>query len=109
MGSEAVIFALLAVIAVMANEWHRSIRQRKDLKQSYENAQNIISHTRTELEAVDKRNAALESEIQRLRKIPLTESTQKADTSVIKARSAADVRRITEERFGNQPEVGMEN
>jgi hypothetical protein len=109
MGSEAVIFALLAVIAVMANEWHRAVRERRDLKQKLDNSSNYVNSMNKRERELMKNAEDLEREIQRLRKIPLTESTQKADTSVIKARSAADVRRITEERFGKQPEVGMEN
>ncbi len=55
------------------------------------------------------RNALLEAEIQRLRKIPLTQPQEKRDDSTIKAKSSADVRRLTEAAFGLQPEIGASN
>jgi len=54
-------------------------------------------------------NARLEAEIQRLRKIPLTQPQEKRDDSTIKAKSSADVRRLTEAAFGLQPEIGEQN
>ena len=59
--------------------------------------------------AANDRNTQLEAEIQRLRKIPLTQPQEKRDDSTIKAKSSADVRRLTEAAFGLQPEIGASN
>jgi hypothetical protein len=64
---------------------------------------------RESLEVEQTRNTQLEAEIQRLRKIPLTQSPEKVDNSTIKAKSSADVRRLTEAAFGLQPEIGVSN
>lgn len=48
--------------------------------------------------------AELETEIIRLRRIPLTQEPERADNTLIKARSAAQVRQITEANFGRMPE-----
>ena len=59
--------------------------------------------------AANDRNTQLEAEIQRLRKIPLTQPQEKRDDLTIKAKSSADVRRLTEAAFGLQPEIGASN
>lgn len=46
------------------------------------------------------REASLEAEILRLRKIPLAQDAKQVDNSVIKAKSAAQVRQITESVWG---------
>ncbi len=102
MGSAAVIFVLLVVIAGMAIGWRSDHRATKILVESHRLA---IGALTGEL----KRNAQLEAEIQRLRKIPLTQEPEKVDNSVIKARSAAQVRQLTETAFGLQPEIGEQN
>ena len=99
MGSAAVIFVLLVVIAIMAICVQDDKRKIKALKEARDFALGTLS-TET------SHNARLEAEIQRLRKIPLTQPQEKRDDSTIKAKSSADVRRLTEAAFGLQPEIG---
>jgi hypothetical protein len=102
MGSAAVIFVLLVVIAIMAICVQDDKRKIKALKEARDFALGTLS-TET------SHNARLEAEIQRLRKIPLTQPQEKRDDSTIKAKSSADVRRLTEAAFGLQPEIGEQN
>jgi hypothetical protein len=102
MGSAAVIFVLLVVIAIMAICVQDDKRKIKALKEARDFALGTLS-TET------SHNARLEAEIQRLRKIPLTQPPEKVDNSTIKAKSSADVRWLTEEAFGLQPEIGAHN
>ena len=102
MGSAAVIFVLLVVIAIMAICVQDDKRKIKALKEARDFALGTLS-TET------SHNARLEAEIQRLRKIPLTQPQEKRDDSTIKAKSSADVRRLTEAAFGLQPEIGAQN
>ena len=97
-----VIFVLLVVIAGMAICVQDDKRKIKALKEARDFALGILS-TET------SHNARLEAEIQRLRKIPLTQPPEKVDNSTIKAKSSADVRRLTEAAFGLQPEIGAQN
>ena len=103
MGSAAVIFVLLVVIAGMAIGW----KADRDKLQSFKSQ--ALSLTNSTLALANFRNAQLEAEIQRLRKIPLTQPQEKRDDSTIKAKSSADVRRLTEAAFGLQPEIGASN
>jgi hypothetical protein len=98
----AVIFVLLVVIAGMAICVQDDKRKIKALKEARDFALGTLS-TET------SHNARLEAEIQRLRKIPLTQPQEKRDDSTIKAKSSADVRRLTEAAFGLQPEIGAQN
>jgi hypothetical protein len=101
MGSAAIItiVVLLIAIFILVIEWKYELRKNKTLwnafKKQLERAQKDKSD-----------NLKLEVEIQRLRKIPLTQPKEKVDNSVIKAKSAADVRRITESAWGSKPEIG---
>jgi hypothetical protein len=97
-----VIFVLLVVIAGMAICVQDDKRKIKALKEARDFALGTLS-TET------SHNARLEAEIQRLRKIPLTQPPEKVDNSTIKAKSSADVRRLTEAAFGLQPEIGAQN
>ena len=97
-----VIFVLLVVIAGMAICVQDDKRKIKALKEARDFALGTLS-TET------SHNARLEAEIQRLRKIPLTQPPEKVDNSTIKAKSSADVRRLTEAAFGLQPEIGEQN
>ena len=102
MGISAVIFVLLVLIAGMAICVQDDKRTIKALKEARDFALGTLS-TET------SHNARLEAEIQRLRKIPLTQPQEKRDDSTIKAKSSADVRRLTEAAFGLQPEIGAQN
>ena len=105
MGSEAVIFTLLAVIAVMVICWRRTVT--KALAETgllYDR----IHVVHGDIQAEKARSVMLEAEIQRLRKIPLTQPSKKSDDSTIKAKSSADVRRLTESAFGLKPEIGAQ-
>ena len=102
MGISAVIFVLLVLIAGMAICVQDDKRKIKALKEARDFALGTLS-TET------SHNARLEAEIQRLRKIPLTQPQEKRDDSTIKAKSSADVRRLTEAAFGLQPEIGASN
>jgi hypothetical protein len=102
MGSAAVIFVLLVVIAIMAIGWNAEIKVRKHWSCAAEAEYKLKRIAET-------RNEELEAEIQRLRKIPLTQPQEKRDDSTIKAKSSADVRRLTEAAFGLQPEIGAQN
>jgi hypothetical protein len=97
-----VIFVLLVVIAGMAICVQDDKRKIKALKEARDSALGTLS-TET------SHNARLEAEIQRLRKIPLTQPPEKIDNSTIKAKSSADVRRLTAAAFGLQPEIGVSN
>jgi hypothetical protein len=102
MGSAAVIFILLVVIAGMAISWKADRDKTKRLQER-------MMDLGDKLTSSCNRNALLEVEIQRLRKIPLTQPPEKIDNSTIKAKSSADVRRLTEAAFGVQPEIGEQN
>ena len=101
-----VIFILLVVIAGMAIGWRADRRATKKAE-----AISIESHRLAigALAGESRRTVELEAEIQRLRKIPLTQPQEKRDDSTIKAKSSADVRRLTEAAFGLQPEIGASN
>lgn len=101
-----VIFVLLVVIAGMAIGWKASI---KEANSAIERIRTKVKYWQDLAEQGNTRNAQLESEIQRLRKIPLTQPPEKRDDSTIKAKSSADVRRLTEAAFGLQPEIGAQN
>ena len=106
MGSAAVIFVLLAVIAGMAIGWRGTVS--KTLRETGLLYDRILAVS-ADLQNEKTRSVQLEAEIQRIRKIPLTPPPEKVDNSVIKARSPADVRRLTEAAFGLQPEIGASN
>jgi hypothetical protein len=106
MGSAAVIFVLLVVIVGMAIGWRSTVS--KTLRETgllYDRIHAGLAYLQDE----KTRNTQLEAEIQRLRKIPLTQPPEKVDNSTIKAKSSADVRRLTEAAFGLQPEIGAQN
>jgi hypothetical protein len=101
MGSAAVIVinVLLALSAFCAWKW----------RSEYKRARFAINHAADLdklLTTAGERNAQLEAEILRLRNNSLTPPPEKVDNSVIKAKSSADVRRLTEAAFGVQPEIG---
>ena len=102
MGSSAVIFVLLVVVAGMAIGWKADRDKTKPMQER-------MMDLGDKLTSSCNRNALLEVEIQRLRKIPLTQPPEKVDNSTIKAKSSADVRRLTEAAFGLQPEIGAQN
>lgn len=100
MGSAAVILILAAGCAIMAILW-RDERSKGDKLRAW------FDREREKADADWKAKvASLEAEIQRLRKIPLTQPTQRADNSVVQAKSAAQVRQITESAWGKMPEIG---
>jgi hypothetical protein len=106
MGSSAVIFVLLVVVVGMAIGWRRTVS--KTLVETgllYDHIHDGLAYLQDE----KTRNTQLEAEIQRLRKIPLTQPPEKVDNPIIKAKSSADVRRLTEAAFGLQPEIGEQN
>jgi hypothetical protein len=102
MGSAAVIFVLLVVVAILVICVQDDKRKIKALKEARDFALGTLSEETS-------CNAQLETEIRRLRKIPLTQTYEKADNSTIKAKSSADVRRLTEAAFWLQPEIGAQN
>ncbi len=102
MGSAAVIVILLVALVLSVSEW---FSQRKKARFALNHAIDISKL----LVTAGDRNTQLEAEIQRLRKIPLTQPQEKRDDSTIKAKSSADVRRLTEAAFGLQPEIGASN
>ena len=106
MGSAAVIFVLLVVIAGMAIFWNAEVRKRKEAVGMLNQLQ---ASAKVGSEYQGQRIETLEAEIKRLRKIPLTRPPEKVDNSTIKAKSSADVRRLTEAAFGLQPEIGASN
>ena len=97
------IFVLLVVIAIMAIGWNADRGKLQSFKSQ------ALCLTNKRLALANDRNAKLEAEIQRIRKIPLTHPPEKVDNSTIKAKSSADVRRLTEAAFGLQPEIGAQN
>jgi hypothetical protein len=105
MGSAAVIFVLLVVIAIHGN---RVVARKRSKNVQLEKLMSTVL-PRLGFLPMRNRNAQLEAEIQRLRKIPLTQPPEKVDNSTIKAKSSADVRRLTEAAFGLQPEIGAQN
>ena len=102
MGSAAVIFVLLVVLAVLAIECRMTVSKLRHERTAHDRSYALIA---AEANAYRDRNAALEAEILRLRKIPLTQPPEKADTSVIRAKSPAQVRQITEAAWGKMPEL----
>ena len=100
------IFVLLVVIAGMAIGWSATAKKNVQLEKLM---LDCIGGRDVTISAANDRNAQLEAEIQRLRKIPLTQTPEKVDNSTIKAKSSADVRRLTEAAFGLQPEIGASN
>jgi hypothetical protein len=101
MGCTSIIIALSAAVIVVAILWRHQVAITKTMVDSRTSSQ---AYWRSELDRAHERNVRLEEEIQRLRKISLTPPAQKADTSTIKAKSAAQVRQITETVWGKQPE-----
>ena len=106
MVSAAVIFNLLVVIAIMAIGWRRTVSHTRA---TFELLYDRIHAGLADLEDEKARNAQLEAAILRLRTISLTQEPEKVDNSVIKARSAAQVRQLTETAFGLQPEIGEQD
>ena len=106
MGSAAVIFVLLVVVAIQAIGWSATAKKKVQLEKLM---LDCIGGRDVTISAANDRNAQLEAEIQRLRKIPLTQPPEKVDNSTIKAKSSADVRRLTEAAFGLQPKIGEQN
>jgi hypothetical protein len=106
MGSAAVIFVLLVVVAIQAIGWSATAKKNVQLEKLM---LDCIGGRDVTISVANDRNAQLEAEIQRLRKIPLTQPPEKVDNSTIKAKSSADVRRLTEAAFGLQPEIGEQN
>lgn len=103
MGFETVIFILIAANLV---QW---ILYRDKIKRADVSKEKTLEFWHAERAKLNTRNVELETEIQRLRTIPLTQKPDKTENAVIKAKSPAQVRQITESAFGKQPEIGMEN
>jgi hypothetical protein len=105
MGSETVIILiLLAIICVLAV---MCILERKESKHGADLLAFQASRYQLSREQASKdaeRIAELEAEIVRLRKIPLTQTAEKEDNSIIRAASAAQVRQITESAWGKPRE-----
>jgi hypothetical protein len=99
----AVIFVLLVVAAVLAIEWRVAARKCRNIADVYDKDTASLS---SELAEKTVRIAILEAEIQRIRVIPLTPRPEKVDNSVIRAKSPAQVRQITEAVWGKRPESG---
>lgn len=93
------ILVLLIAIFILVIEWKYELRMHKTLWEAFKKQ---LERARK----AESSNLKLEVEIQRLRNIPLTQPAEKVDNSVIKAKSAADVRRITESAWGSKPEIG---
>jgi hypothetical protein len=102
MAYPAVIFILLVILAVAGIEWRLETRKRQEAEKQLVQAQDAARVGST---FQGERIATLEAEILRLRKIPLTQPPEKADTSVIRAKSPAQVRQITEAAWGKMPEL----
>jgi cell division protein FtsB len=102
MGSEAVIFVLLAVIVGMVILWRDDISSKR---QHVVKLSSKVDSQDTVIAGLTKRNAELEAEIQRLRTIPLTQKPDKTENAVIKAKSPAQVRQITEAAWGKFEEM----
>jgi uncharacterized protein YlxW (UPF0749 family) len=129
MGS--VIFVLLAAIAALAILWRSDVRERKaaidlckleraqlctsndDLRKAVRDLQAYKADFTESFKAWRKeseaREAELEAEIQRLQKISLTPPADEVDNSVIRAKSPAQVRQLTETAWGLRPDKGLEN
>jgi hypothetical protein len=101
-----VIFVLLVVVAIQAIGWSATAKKNVQLEKLMFDC---IGGRDVTISAANDRNAQLEAEIRRLRQIPLTPREEKVDNSTIKAKSSADVRRLTESAFGLQPEIGVSN
>jgi len=97
-----VIFVLLVVVAGMAIGWKATVSKVGTVLDKFSTVTEKLVNS-------ELRCAALEAEIRRLRQIPLTQPPEKRDNSTIKAKSSADVRRLTEAAFGLQPEIGASN
>lgn len=115
MGNEAVALSIpwLVACGIFIFFW---IIERKKVK-------HLIDHSASSLHAMSdsllkeveksgkyvERITQLEAEILRLRKNPLQQQEKVVDNaegSVIRAKSAAQVRQITEQVWGKQPEIG---
>jgi uncharacterized protein YlxW (UPF0749 family) len=109
MSSETVIFILLAILVVVSIEWRRAAREVKEEKEARDKTIQANSRLKDSLQSARARHDQLEAEIIRLQRIPLTEKPGRKDNAVIKAKSPAQVRQLTEEAFGKQPEIGEVN
>lgn len=103
MGIEAVIFLLAAANVVISILWRADVKDRNIEISVLKVKSSFLTDA---LADEQKRSDGYQTEIRRLRAIPLTSKPDKPDTSVIKAKSPADVRRLTEAAFGKP---GMEN
>lgn len=102
MGSETVIFVLLAVIVFMGILWRDD---KVEKRQAVANTIKLLASANIRNVDLEERNAKLEAEIQRLRTIPLTQKPDKTENAVIKAKSPAQVRQITEAAWGKFEEM----
>jgi hypothetical protein len=100
MGIEAVIVILLAGNALLLYLWCEETRKRQEDADRHTHSREL--HAKI-IENADTRTGALEAEIVRLRKIPLTQPVERADNSVIKAKTAGQVREITESVWARMP------
>lgn len=109
MGSEAVIFVLLAVIVFIVILWRDDKVEKRQAvarhKEVLSTRDSTLERLTTALHESTEHNAKLEAEIQRLRTIPLTQKPDKTENAVIKAKSPAQVRQITEAAWGKFEEI----
>jgi hypothetical protein len=98
----------MATIAAMIRRWRQhdaldaALKAYEDMRlernQWFDGCQ--AAQKRADVNAV--RCSELEAEILRLRKNTLTQTPERVDNSVVKAKSTADVRRLTEAAFGRE-------
>lgn len=89
----------------------RRLRQQDALDTACAEIETLRAKIRRLTDAGDelfRRNGELESEILRLRKNALTPTPERVDNSVVKAKSTADVRRLTEAAFGKELQEAFE-
>lgn len=103
----AVVCFLLCPAIVLAGALVSSARRESVWREAYEQKTNDLLEATEMVQLADKeialRDADIatrEAEILRLRKNALTSPAEKVDNSVVKAKSTADVRRLTEAAFG---------
>ena len=93
---------IAAMIRRLRQQYSLALKDETIASYSKQLAEQDFSITRRDLALDDCRIriAELEAEILRLRKNALTPPAERVDNSVVKAKSTADVRRLTEAAFG---------
>ena len=95
---------IILILAFDVPPWYLWWAERDKTKSLLRLRETDSTSANITVKVLQARNAELEQEIIRMRKLSLTPNAEKVDNGVIKAKSAAHVRQITEGVWGKAPE-----